>query len=89
MVRRFDAAGDSLSAAIVGFDDRAQRFGGRPSDCAALDSGLVALEDVWTTYNQRQQNVVLDAPHATRDQQLASGADSAEATFERSGCARP
>jgi hypothetical protein len=87
--RRFDAASDSLSVAIVGFNDRAQRFGGRPGDCAALDSGLVVLEDAWTTYNQRQQNVVLDAPRATRDQQLASGADSSEATFERSGCARP
>jgi hypothetical protein len=88
-VRRFDAVSDSLSVAIVGFDDRAQRFGGRPSDCAALDSGLVTLEDVWTTYNQRQQNVVLDGPRAARDQQLASSADSSEATFERSGCTRP
>lgn len=85
----FDAASDSLAASITRFGDRALRFGGLPSDCAPLDSGLVAMEDAWTTYNQRQQNVTLDAQRATRDQQLSAGADSAEATFESSGCDRP
>lgn len=86
---RFDAASDSLAAAITRFGDRALRFGGMPSDCAPLDSGLVAMEDAWTTYNQRQQNVTLDSQRATRDQQLSAGADSSEATFESSGCDRP
>lgn len=87
---RFDVVSDSLTIALTGFADRAQRFGGQSSDCAGLDSGLVALEDAWTSYNLRQQSVQpLDAPRAGRDQQLAAAADSAEATFERSGCPRP
>lgn len=86
---RFDVSSDSLAAAITRFGDRALRFGGLPSDCAPLDSGLVAMEDAWTTYNQRQQNVTLDTQRATRDQQLSASADSSEATFESSGCDRP
>jgi len=88
--RAFDASADTLNAAIRGFGDRALRFGGKPSDCVALDSGLVTLEDAWIGYNLRQKGVAaLDAGRAGRDQQLAAGADSSEATFERSGCARP
>lgn len=86
---RFDVASDSLSAAIARFGDRAQRFGGLASDCAPMDSSLISMEEAWTTYNQQQQNVTLDAQRATRDQQLSAGADSVEATFESSGCQRP
>jgi proteasome lid subunit RPN8/RPN11 len=86
---RFDQASDSLAAALTRFGDRALRFGGTANDCPPLDSGLIALEDAWTTYSQRQQNVALDATRAARDQQLSSSADSSEATFESSGCERP
>ncbi|HYK11136.1 MAG TPA: hypothetical protein VEV39_10075 [Gemmatimonadales bacterium] len=86
---RLDVASDSLSQAISRFGDRALRFGGLASDCAPMDSALVSMEDFWTTYNQRQQNVTLDAQRAARDQQLSSSADSVEATFESSGCGRP
>ena len=89
LMRSFDQASDALSAAITQFGDRALRFGGKSSDCAPLDSALTVMEDAWTVYNQHQQNVTLDAARAARDQQLASGADGGEATFERSGCQRP
>lgn len=86
---RFDVASDSLTAALARFGDRALRFGGQASDCAPLDSTLIQMEDAWTVYNQRQQNVTLDAARAERDQRLSSNADSSEATFESSGCDRP
>jgi hypothetical protein len=86
---RFDVASDSLTAALTRFGDRVLRFGGLASDCAPLDSTLMQMEDAWTVYNQRQQNVTLDAARAARDQQLSSNADSSEATFESSGCERP
>jgi len=86
---RFDVASDSLTAALARFGDRALRFGGQASDCAPLDSTLMQMEDAWTVYNQRQQNVTLDAARAARDQRLSSNADSSEATFESSGCERP
>ena len=86
---RFDAASDSLAVALTRFGDRALRFGGLATDCAPLDSTLIQMEDAWTVYNQRQQNVTLDAARATRDQRLSASADSSEATFEGSGCERP
>ena len=89
-LRRVDRLGDSLGLASRDFDGRVQRFTNKPAECAGLDTGLVALEDAWTAYNVQQKAAgTMDAVRAAKDQQLAAGADSAEASFERSGCPRP
>lgn len=89
-LRRFDRLGDSVGVVVRDFEGRVQRFTNKPAECAGLDTGLVAIEDAWTAYNVQQKAVgVLDGTRTAKDQQIAAGADSAEAAFERSGCARP
>jgi hypothetical protein len=88
---RFDALTDTLSRAVRNYHDRAAQFANRQIDCAALARGLVAIENLWITYNaERQVRIAsVDAPRAARDQGLYAGVDSVESQFERSRCQRP
>jgi hypothetical protein len=86
----YDRIGDSLAAIVQGYHDRVTQFGSNPVDCTALSQRLMAVEDVWTAYNQGKRRVTaLDAGRAARDQTLYAAVDSVERHFDRSGCARP
>jgi hypothetical protein len=80
-----------LSRAVQNYHDRAALFANRQIDCGALARGLVAIEDLWITYNteRRERIASFDARRAARDQGLYAGVDSVESQFERSHCQRP
>ncbi len=88
---RFDRLSDTLSSAVRNYHDRAALFANRQIDCAALARGLVAIENLWITYNaeRRDRIALFDARRAARDQGLYAGVDSVESQFERSRCSRP
>jgi proteasome lid subunit RPN8/RPN11 len=88
---RFDRLSDTLSRAVQNYHDRAALFANRQIDCGALARGLVAIEDLWITYNteRRERIASFDARRAARDQGLYAGVDSVESQFERSHCQRP
>jgi proteasome lid subunit RPN8/RPN11 len=88
---RFDRLSDTLSRAVQNYHDRAALFANRQVDCSALARGLVAIEDLWITYNteRRARIASFDARRATRDQGLYAVVDSVESQFERSRCQRP
>ena len=88
---RFDRLSDTLTHAVRNYHERATLFANRQIDCAALASGLVAIENLWISYNaeRRERIAVFDARRAARDQGLYAGVDSVESQFDRSRCARP
>jgi proteasome lid subunit RPN8/RPN11 len=88
---RFDRLSDTLFRAVRNYNDRAVMFANRQIDCAALARGLVAIENLWITYNDERRGKVasFDARRAARDQTLYAGVDSVEGQFERSRCRRP
>lgn len=88
---RFDRLSDSLSRAVRSFQDRAALFDTGRMDCNGLASGLVAIENVWISYNaeRRARMTSFDQRRATQDQALYASVDAVESRFERSGCPRP
>jgi proteasome lid subunit RPN8/RPN11 len=88
---RFDRLSDSLTRAVRSFHDRATLFTAGRIDCAALAQELVAIENLWITYNaeRRARMATFDLRHVTRDQAQYAAVDSVESRFEQSGCRRP
>jgi hypothetical protein len=88
---RFDRLSDSLSRAVRSFQDRAALFDSGRMDCNGLASGLVAIENLWITYNteRRARMAAFDQRRVTQDQALYASVDAVESRFERSGCPRP
>jgi len=88
---RFDRLSDSLSRAVRNFQDRAALFASGRMDCGGLASGLVSVENLWSTYNveRRARMASFDARRATQDQAMYAAVDAVESGFERSGCPRP
>ncbi len=88
---RYDRLSDSLSRAVRGFQDRATLFVSGRADCPTLAGGLVAVENLWMTYNteRRARMATFDLRRATLDQALYAAVDSVESRFEHSGCSRP
>ena len=88
---RFDRLSDSLARAVRNFQDRAALFESGRMDCNGLASGLVAIENLWITYNteRRARMTAFDQRRATQDQALYASVDAVESRFERSGCPRP
>ena len=88
---RFDRLSDSLSRAVRNFQDRAALFDSGRMDCNGLASGLVAIENLWITYNteRRARLADFDQRRVTQDQALYAAVDAVESRFERSGCPRP
>ena len=88
---RFDRLSDSLGRAIRNFQDRATLFASGRMDCNGLASGLVAIENLWISYNneRRARMAAFDQQRATQDQSMYTAVDSVESRFERSGCPRP
>jgi proteasome lid subunit RPN8/RPN11 len=88
---RFDRLSDSLARAVRNFQDRAALFESGRMDCNGLASGLVAIENLWITYNteRRARMAAFDQRRATQDQALYAAVDAVESRFERSGCPRP
>src|SRR4029077_11553275 len=67
---RFDRLSDSLSHAVRNFHDRAASFDSGRMDCGGLATGLVAMENLWMTYNaeRRARMASFDQRRATQDQ---------------------
>jgi hypothetical protein len=88
---RFDRLSDSLARAVRSFQDRAALFDTGRMDCNGLATGLVAIENLWITYNaeRRARMAAFDQRRATQDQALYASVDAVESRFERSGCPRP
>jgi proteasome lid subunit RPN8/RPN11 len=88
---RFDRLSDTLSSAVRYYHERAALFTRGRIDCAALATGLVAIEDLWIAYHaERRVRVTrFDAGRTARDHALYAGVDSVESQFERSRCRRP
>jgi hypothetical protein len=88
---RFDRLSDSLARGIRNFQDRAALFASGRMDCNGLASGLVAIENLWISYNteRRARMASFDQQRATQDQSMYVAVDSVESRFERSGCPRP
>jgi hypothetical protein len=88
---RFDRLSDSLAHAVRNFQDRAGLFATGRLDCNGLASGLVAIENLWMSYNteRRARMAAFDQQRATQDQSMYAAVDSVESRFERSGCPRP
>ncbi len=88
---RFDRLSDSLTRAVRSFQDRATLFDTGRLDCNGLATGLVAIENLWITYNaeRRARMAAFDQRRATQDQALYASVDAVESRFERSGCPRP
>ena len=88
---RFDRLSDSLSRAVRNFHDRAALFENGRMDCGGLATGLVAMENLWGTYNgeRRARMASFDQRRATQDQAMYAAVDSVESRYEHSGCPRP
>jgi len=88
---RFDRLSDSLSRAVRNFQDRASLFAEGRMDCGGLASGLVAIENLWISYNteRRARMAAFDQRRAFQDQSMYAAVDSVESRFEHSGCPRP
>jgi len=91
----FDRAADTVALRVRGYNERAQGgVGGQatvaPDACPALAQALVAVEDIWTSYNiAKRAHASLDAPRVTRDAGLYASVDSVGRHFEQTGCQRP
>ncbi|MGH7336359.1 MAG: hypothetical protein ACREI7_02160, partial [Myxococcota bacterium] len=90
---RFDRLSDTLARAVRNYQERAALYASGRIDCATLARGLVAIENLWITYNgERRARLAagsFDPRRTARDQALYGSVDSAESQFERSGCRRP
>jgi len=88
---RFDRLSDSLARAVRNFQDRAALFGSGRMDCGGLATGLVAVDNLWITYNtERRARLASFGPErVTRDQALWTSVDSVSRRFDDSGCPRP
>lgn len=88
---RFDRLGDSLSRIVRTFNERATLFDGGQMDCNGLASGLVAVENMWLTYNAERTARLpsLDQGRVVRGQTLFASVDAVSRRFENSGCPRP
>jgi len=88
---RFDRLSDSLSRAVRNFQDRASLFADGRMDCGGLATGLVAVENLWPTYNleRRARMASFDQRRASQDQAIYAAVDAVESRFEQSGCPRP
>ena len=88
---RFDRLSDSLARAVRNFQDRAALFGSGRMDCGGLATGLVAVDNLWITYNteRRARLASFDPGRVTRDQALWTSVDSVSRRFDDSGCPRP
>jgi proteasome lid subunit RPN8/RPN11 len=88
---RFDRLSDSLSGAVRNFQDRARLFASGQMDCGGLARGLVAVDNLWITYNNERKGRLasLDPQRAARDQGLWASVDSVSRHFDNSGCPRP
>jgi ribosome-associated translation inhibitor RaiA len=88
---RFDRLSDSLARAVRNFQDRAALFASSRMDCNGLATGLVAVENLWSSYSveRRARMASFDQARATQDQTVYTAVDSVESRFERSGCPRP
>jgi proteasome lid subunit RPN8/RPN11 len=88
---RFDRLRDSLSGAVRNFQDRAALFAAGRMDCGGLATGLVAVENLWPTYNleRRARMAAFDQRRSSQDQAVYAAVDSVESRFEQSGCPRP
>ena len=88
---RIDRLGDSLARVVRNFDERATLFDGGRMDCNGLASSLVAVENMWLTYNAERKVRLpsLDQPRVVRDQRLYASVDAVSRRFENSGCPRP
>jgi len=88
---RYDRLSDSLSRAVRNFQDRARLFSNGQMDCGGLATGLVAVDNLWITYNteRRARLASFDPPRVARDQALWGAVDSVSRRFDDSGCPRP
>jgi hypothetical protein len=88
---RLDRLSDSLARVVRNFQDRATLFDGGRMDCNGLASGLVAVENMWITYNgeRKARLTTLDQPRVLRDQSLYASVDAVSRRFDNSGCPRP
>ena len=88
---RFDRLSDSLARAVRNFQDRAALFGSGRMDCGGLATGLVAVDNLWMTYNteRRARLASFDPQRVARDQALWASVDSVSRRFDDSGCPRP
>jgi hypothetical protein len=88
---RFDRLSDSLVHAVRSYRDRAELFASGRLDCGGLANGLVAIENLWVTYNaeRRARMATFDQRRALQDQGMYASVDSVESSFEQSGCRRP
>ena len=88
---RIDRLSADLGRAVRNFNDRAALFATGGIDCTALANGLVAIENLWITYNteRRARIAAFDPQRAANDQALYARVDSVESRFEASGCRRP
>jgi len=88
---RYDRLSDSLSRAVRNFQDRSRLFSNGQMDCGGLATGLVAVDNLWITYNteRRARLASFDPPRVARDQALWGAVDSVSRRFDDSGCPRP
>ena len=88
---RLDRLGDSLARVVRSFQDRASQFDAGRMDCNGLASGLVAVENMWISYNgeRKVRLASLDQPRVLRDQALYGSVDAVSRRFDDSGCPRP
>jgi hypothetical protein len=87
----FDRVADSVAARVLSYNERARSSAALPPDgCPALAQALVAVEDIWTSYNiAKRTHPSLDTPRVTRDAGLYAAVDSVGRHFEGTGCQRP
>lgn len=88
---RFDRLSDSLTRMVRNFQDRAALFASGRMDCGGLGNGLVAIENLWISYNteRKARMASFDPPRVARDQALWASVDSVSRRFDNSGCQRP
>ena len=91
LFERFDRLSDSLARSVRNFDDRVALFSSGRMDCGGLSAGLLAVENLWTTYSieRRARMAAFDPRRATQDQAMYTAVDSVESRYEHSGCQRP
>ena len=87
----FDAMFDSLTAALVDYQERALRFDQGQRNCQTLAAALVTVDRLWIMYNaeRRLLTVPLDSMRLALDQGVYANVDSVDGHFSQSGCPRP
>jgi hypothetical protein len=88
---RFDRLSDSLTRAVRSFQDRARLFARGQMGCGGLATGLIAVDNLWITYNaeRKARLASFDPARVARDQSLWAAVDSISRRFDSSGCPRP